>query len=104
MRTAARFKLTPDGFLLKETPRRGWVPIRSRVDLARLDATTDAEIAHHRTAEVVDEALQSSMSNVTQLAEVLHLSPSTIRRWRRGSASPTAANLRKLQVLLAARP
>jgi transcriptional regulator with XRE-family HTH domain len=38
------------------------------VDFERLDASTDADI-----------------------------SPSTIRRWRRGAVSPTAANLQRLQ-------
>jgi transcriptional regulator with XRE-family HTH domain len=67
------------------------------VDFERLDATTDAEISHQRIVELVDEALQANMSSVAQLAEALHLSPSTIRRWRRGAASPTAANLQRLQ-------
>jgi transcriptional regulator with XRE-family HTH domain len=43
------------------------------------------------------------MNSVPELAQALHISPSTIRRWRRGSASPTAANLRKLQEQLAER-
>ena len=91
-----------DGALLKETPREGWVPTSPRVDLERLDATTDADINHQRIAELVDEALQASMSSVAQLAEALHLSPSTIRRWRRGAASPTAANLSRLREQLSA--
>ncbi|NBR90366.1 MAG: XRE family transcriptional regulator [Rhodobacteraceae bacterium] len=68
-----------------------------RVDFERLDATTDADISHQRIAELIDEAMQAGTSTVAQLAEALHLSPSTIRRWRRGAASPTAANLQRLQ-------
>jgi transcriptional regulator with XRE-family HTH domain len=68
-----------------------------RVDFERLDATTDADISHQRIVELVDEALQANMSSVAQLAEALHLSASTIRRWRRGAVSPTAANLQRLQ-------
>ena len=51
---------------------------------------------------MADEALQASMSSVAQLAKALHLSPSTIRRWRRGAASPKAANLRRLEERLGA--
>jgi ribosome-binding protein aMBF1 (putative translation factor) len=90
--------------LLKETPRSGaWIPTSPRVDLARLDATTDADINHQRIAELVDEALQVSMSSVAELAVALQLSPSTIRRWRRGAASPTATNLRRLRERLGLR-
>ncbi len=64
----------------------------------------DADIHHQRIAELVDEALQASMSSVDQLAKALHLSPSTIRRWHRGAASPKAANLRRLEERLGARP
>lgn len=100
----ARHKITPDGALLRETPRGGaWAPTSPRVDLARLDATTDADIHHQRIAELVDEALQASMSSVAELAVALQLSPSTIRRWRRGAASPTAANLRRLRERLGLR-
>ncbi len=84
--------------MLKERPSAGgWVTTTPRVDFERLDATTDADISHQRIAELVDEALQASMSSVAQLAEALHISPSTIRRWRRGAVSPTAANLQRLQ-------
>ena len=90
--------------MLKETPRGGvWVHTSPRVDLARLDATTDADINHQRIAELVDEALQASMSSVAELAVALKLSPSTIRRWRRGAASPTAANLLRLRERLGLR-
>jgi len=100
----ARHKITPDGALLKEAPRGGaWVPTSSRVDLERLDATTDADINHQRIAELVDEALQASMSSVAELAVALQISPSTIRRWRRGAASPTATNLRRLRERLGLR-
>jgi hypothetical protein len=51
--------------------------------VARFTITPDAEISHQRIVELVDEALQAS--------------PSTIRRWRRGAVSPTAANLQRLQ-------
>ncbi|CAK6697019.1 helix-turn-helix transcriptional regulator [Synechococcus sp. CBW1107] len=78
-------------------------PPSPRVDLARLDATSDAEIKHHRIAELVDDVLQATMNSVPELANALHISPTTIRRWRRGRASPTAANLRKLQECLVAR-
>ena len=100
----ARHKITPDGALLKEAHRGGaWVPTSPRVDLERLDATTDADINHQRIAELVDEALQASMSSVAELAVALQISPSTIRRWRRGAASPTATNLRRLRERLGLR-
>ena len=95
--TVARFRITPDGALLKQTHSHTWVQTIPRVDLERLDATTDTDINHQRIAELVDEALRASTSSVAQLAKSLHLSPTTIRRWRRGTASPTAANLLKLQ-------
>lgn len=90
--------------MLKEATGGDWILTSPRVDLTRLDASTDADIHHQRIAELVEEVLQASMISVPQLAKTLQLSPSTIRRWRRGAASPTAANLRRLEESLGARP
>jgi len=97
-----KFNHAPDGALLKEATGGGWILTNPRVDLARLDATTDADINHQHIAELIDEALQASMSSVADLAAILSLSPSTIRRWRLGTASPTTANLLRLQEQLSA--
>lgn len=48
------------------------------VHLARLDATSDAEINHQRIAELVEDVLQSTRNSVPDLAQALHISPSTI--------------------------
>jgi len=73
------------------------------VDLARLDATSDDENNDQRIAELDDDVPQATMNSVPELTHALHISPSTIRRLRRGSSSPSAAILCKLQEQLADR-
>lgn len=92
-----RYKITPDGSLLKETSSHQWIVATPRVDFLRLDATTDNDIDRQKLIDLVDEALRTSMGSVTALAKDLYLSPSTIHRWRRGINVPTAANMDKLQ-------
>jgi len=92
-----RYKFTPDGSLLKETSSHQWIVATPRVDFLRLDATTDNDIDRQKLIDLVDEALRMSMGSVTALAKDLYLSPSTIRRWRRGMNVPTATNMDKLQ-------
>ena len=92
-----RYKITPDGSLLKETSSHQWIVATPRVDFLRLDATTDNDIDRQKLIDLVDEALRTSMGSVTALAKDLYLSPSTIRRWRRGINVPTATNMDKLQ-------
>lgn len=95
--TSVRYKITPDGSLLKETSSHQWIVATTRVDFLRLDATTDNYIDRQKLIDLVDEALRTSMGSVTALAKDLYLSPSTIRRWRRGINVPTATNMDKLQ-------
>jgi len=99
--TSVRYKITPDGSLLKETSSHQWIVATPRVDFLRLDATTDNDIDRQKLIDLVDEALLTSMGSVTALAKDLYLSPSTIRRWRRGINVPTATNMDKLQQRLA---
>ena len=99
--TSVRYKITPDGSLLKETSSHQWIVATPRVDFLRLDATTDNDIDRQKLIDLVDEALRTSMGSVTALAKDLYLSPSTIRRWRRGINVPTATNMDKLQQRLA---
>ena len=95
--TSVRYKITPNGRLLKETSSHQWILATPRVDFLRLDATNDNDIDRQKLIELVDEALRTSMGSVTALAKDLYLSPSTIRRWRRGINVPTAINMDKLQ-------
>jgi len=95
--TSVRYKITPDGSLLKETSSHQWIVSTPRVDFLRLDATTDNDIDRQKLIYLVDEALRTSMGSVTALAKDLYLSPSTICRWRRGINVPTATNMVKLQ-------
>ena len=102
--TSVRYKITPDGSLLKETSSHQWIVATPRVDFLRLDATTDNDIHRQKLTDLVDEALRTSMGSVTALAKDLYLSPSTIRRWRRGINVPTATNMDKLQKRLTCYP
>jgi hypothetical protein len=65
----ARFKITPDGALLKERPSGGgWVHTAPRVDFERIDATTDAEIERQEIADLVEDALEREASRLWLLA------------------------------------
>jgi DNA-binding transcriptional regulator YiaG len=99
----ARFKITPDGALLKERPSGGgWVHTAPRVDFERLDATTDAEIERQEIADLVEDALELEAGSLTALAARLQVSPSSVRRWRRGRVMPSIAHQQRLKCLFAA--
>lgn len=80
-----------------------------RIDIARVDATTEADIAKHQAADEVDAMLDAAKFarrvrrrlGLTQ-AEFSHrldISLDTIRNWEQGKRSPTGAAKALLKVL-----
>ncbi len=80
-----------------------------RIDEARVDATTEQDIARHKTADVaasmqdaakfarrVRKRLQFSQA---EFAERIDVSLDTIRNWEQGKRSPTGAAKALLKVL-----
>ena len=88
------------------------VPIsltRGRVDLRRVDATTEQEIAHHKASDDA-EAMQDVAKfarrvrrrlgfSQTEFAHRIDVSLDTIRNWEQGKRSPTGAAKALLKVL-----
>ncbi|WP_010316238.1 helix-turn-helix transcriptional regulator [Synechococcus sp. CB0205] len=83
-------------------PDGSWKSITPQVDWDRIDHTTDAEIARHEIADLVEDALELEAGSFTGLAARLQVSPSSIRRWRRGRVMPSIAHQQRLKCLLAA--
>jgi putative transcriptional regulator len=80
-----------------------------RIDIARVDATTEADIAKHQAIDEVDAMLDAAKFarrvrrrlGLTQ-AEFSHrldISLDTIRNWEQGKRSPTGAAKALLKVL-----
>ena len=80
-----------------------------RIDLARVDATTEAEVAA-QDREDEDEAMQDMARyarrvrrrlglSQTELARRIHVSRETIRNWEQGKRGPTGAARALLRVL-----
>jgi putative transcriptional regulator len=82
---------------------------QGRIDKAKVDATTERDIAHQKDADVaaamqdaakfarrVRKRLQFSQA---EFAERINVSLETIRNWEQGKRSPTGAAKALLQVL-----
>jgi putative transcriptional regulator len=81
--------------------KRGTGDLRGQVDWARIDATTEAEIAQ-QIAEDAAEARRDAAEHLQcirqrlglsqeQLAEKIHVSVVSIRNWEQGKRYPTGA-------------
>lgn len=71
-----------------------------QVNWDQIDSTTDAEIQRQEIADLVEDALQLEAGGLTALAARLEVSPSSIRRWRRGRVTPSIAHQQRLQLHL----
>ena len=82
---------------------------KGRIDLARVDATTEADITMHQAADEA-EAMQDAAKFARRVRKRLGLSQSafsqridvpldTIRNWEQGKRSPTGAAKALLKVL-----
>jgi putative transcriptional regulator len=80
-----------------------------RIDMARVDATTDADISNHQAIDEVDAMLDAAKFarrvrrrlGLTQVefSDRLGISLDTIRNWEQGKRSPTGAAKALLKVL-----
>jgi ribosome-binding protein aMBF1 (putative translation factor) len=86
-------RLMPDG---------SWESITPQVDWDRINHTTDAEIERQEIADLVEDALELEAGSFTALAARLQVSPSSVRRWRRGRVMPSIAHQQRLKCLFAA--
>lgn len=83
--------------------------IRGRIDAAKLDATSDADIARQAAAddqEAIQDAAQFARQvrqrmglSQVELARRIDVSPETIRNWEQGKRSPTGAAKALLRLL-----
>ena len=90
-------------------PSQGVGKPRGRIDAARVDATTEAQIAQHMAQDEA-EALQDTAQFVRRVRQGLGLSQAefsarihvlldTIRNWEQGKRSPTGAAKALLKIL-----
>ena len=80
-----------------------------RIDAARVDATTEAEVAKHKAADDADAMLDAAKFarrvrrrlgfSQAEFAERIDVSLDTIRNWEQGKRSPTGAAKALLKVL-----
>lgn len=90
-------------------PARGASARQGRVDIARVDATTEADIAQHMAqdeAQALQDAAQFARRvrqrlGLTQaeFSARIHVSLDTIRNWEQGKRSPTGAAKALLKIL-----
>lgn len=88
--------------MMRLMPDGSWEEISSQVDWERIDRTTDAEIERQEIADLVEVALALETGSLTALAARLEVSPSSVRRWRRGRVMPSMAHQQRLKRLFAA--
>jgi ribosome-binding protein aMBF1 (putative translation factor) len=86
-------RLMPDGT---------WQSVTPQVDWKQIDRSTDAEIERQEIADLVEDALELEAGSLTALAARLEVSPSSVRRWRRGRVMPSIAHQQRLKRLFAA--
>jgi DNA-binding transcriptional regulator YiaG len=100
--TLGRYRLTDSGALMRLMPDGSWESITPQVDWDRINHTTDAEIERQEIADLVEDALELEAGSFTALAARLQVSPSSVRRWRRGRVMPSIAHQQRLKCLFAA--
>lgn len=101
-RTLVRFRRTFSGELMRQTAEGSWDAASEQVDWNRLDATSDADIERQEVADLVEAALQRQVGGLVALAERLHVSPSSVRRWRQARVMPSLVHRQRLHHLLKA--
>lgn len=97
-----RFRRTSSGELIRQTAEGHWDPASEQVDWNKIDATSDAEIERQEVADLVEAALQRQVGGLVALAERLHVSPSSVRRWRQARVMPSPVHRQRLHHLLKA--
>lgn len=100
--TLGRYKHTDSGALMRLMPDGSWEPITPQVNWDRINHTTDAEIERQEIADLVEDALELEAGSSTALAARLQVSPSSVRRWRRGRVMPSIAHQQRLKCLFVA--
>ena len=95
--TLGRYRRTSNGALELRMADGVWKSVTPQVDWERIERTTDAEIERQEIADLVEAALQLVPGGIAALAARLEVSPSSIRRWRRGRVMPSVAHQQRLQ-------
>ena len=84
-----RFRRTSSGELMRQTAESSWDAATEQVDWNKINATSDAEI-------------ERQVGGLVALAERLHVSPSSVRRWRQARVMPSLVHRQRLHHLLKA--
>ncbi len=100
--TLARYRHTDNGALMRLMPDGSWESITPQVNWDRINHTTDVEIERQEIADLVEDALELEAGSFKALAARLQVSPSSVRRWRRGRVMPSIAHQQRLKGLFAA--
>lgn len=97
-----RFRRTSSGELMRQTAEGSWDAAAEQVDWNKIDTTSDAEIERQEVADLVEAALKRQVGGLVALAERLHVSPSSVRRWRQARVMPSLVHRQRLHHLLKA--
>lgn len=90
-------------------PRGPASKVRGRIDTARVDATTEKDIARHKASDEAEAMLDAAKFarrvrkrlgfSQAEFAERINVSLDTIRNWEQGKRCPTGAAKALLKVL-----
>jgi hypothetical protein len=78
-----RFRRNSIGELMRQTAEGSWAAATEQVDWNKIDATSDAEI-------------ECQVGGLVALAERLHVSPSSVRRWQQARVIPSLVHRKRL--------
>jgi putative transcriptional regulator len=104
-----RARLNPDGTVVQRRRDENWERIEPRADWARIDATTEAEIAGQAAADDAEVAREAALwarrvrrrtgLSQSKFAERIDVPVSTVRNWERGTHPPHGAARTLLRVI-----
>ena len=94
---------------IKVDPNDPSTHIQGKIDYAKVDATTEEDIARHKKKDEAED-LQEMARYIRQLrrrlnfsrrefAQHLRISPDTVRQWERGKRFPSRTSCSLLRVL-----
>jgi len=104
-----RTRLKPDGTVVRIIPDGGEHPMAAQVDVAKLNATTEADIARHAAEDDAD-ALHDAAAYARKVRKKLGLSQAqfahrigvpvdTVRNWEQGKRAPQGAARALLRII-----
>ena len=105
----ARARLNPDGTVDQRQRNGNWERIQPRLDWARVDATSETEIAGQAAADDAEAAREAAVwarrvrrrtgLSQARFAERIDVPVSAVRNWERGTHPPLGAARTLLRVI-----